>query len=90
MEKAKISFLRQLHQKKFRSESGLFLVEGVKSVLETLRSDWDVQEVLLTDKMRPALDGITLSCTVSIVTDKEMERISMLTTPPEIMALVAR
>ena len=59
-------------------------------MLETLRSDWDVQEVLLTDKMRPALDGLTLSCTVSIVTDKEMERISMLTTPPEIMALVAR
>lgn len=90
MEKAKISFLRQLHQKKFRSESGLFLVEGVKSVLETLRSDWTVMEVFLTERMMPALEDVTLHCPVSMATTQEMERISLLTTPPEIMALVER
>ena len=90
MEKAKISFIRQLHQKKFRSESGLFLVEGVKSVLETLHSNWTVREVFLTERMLSAIEGTPVNCPVTTTSAQEMERISLLTTPPEIMALVER
>lgn len=90
MEKAKISFLRQLHQKKFRSESGLFLVEGVKSVQDVLLSNWTVKEVFLTEKHLTDIENIPIPCPVTIATSLEMERVSTLTTPPEIMALVQR
>lgn len=88
MEKSKISFIRQLHQKKFRSESGLFLVEGVKSVIEVLHSNWQVEEVLFTERLASVLNNVEVACPITMVTSKEMERISALTTPPEIMALV--
>lgn len=42
LSQAKAKQIRALHQKKERQTSGLFLVEGAKSVLETLKSDWEV------------------------------------------------
>lgn len=42
--------VRQLQQKKYRKQEGLFLVEGTKSVQELLRSDWDVEAVFYTEK----------------------------------------
>ena len=42
--------IRQLQQKKFRKQEGLFLVEGTKSVQELLRSDWGVEAVFYTEK----------------------------------------
>ena len=47
--KGKISSITRLHQKKFRDESGLFLVEGIKSVGDLLRSTFEMEEVLATD-----------------------------------------
>ncbi|MGB0523292.1 MAG: TrmH family RNA methyltransferase [Flammeovirgaceae bacterium] len=56
--------VRQLQQKKFRKQEGLFLVEGTKSVQELLRSDWEVSAVFYTEKFASetpeleAFDGI--------------------------------
>lgn len=47
--KNKIKFLRSLSQKKVRSESGLFLVEGEKNVLETLSSVFEIVELFGTE-----------------------------------------
>ena len=44
--KNKISQIRKLHAKKFRDESGLFLVEGYKSVEMLCDSDFAVEEIL--------------------------------------------
>jgi TrmH family RNA methyltransferase len=41
--------IRSLHQKKFRESSGLFLVEGAKTVLELLASDWQVEQLVATE-----------------------------------------
>lgn len=52
--------IKQLHQKKYRKQEGLFLVEGTKSVQELLRSDWDVEAIFFTEKFAsetPELDG---------------------------------
>lgn len=43
--KNKIKFIKSLQQKKFRSESGYFLVEGRKGVLSLIGSDFEVSEV---------------------------------------------
>ena len=41
--------IRQLQQKKYRKQEGLFLVEGEKSVLEVLKSDWKIEAIHCTE-----------------------------------------
>ncbi|AYQ31098.1 RNA methyltransferase [Runella sp. SP2] len=45
-----LKYLSSLQQKKYRQEYGAFLVEGAKSVLELLASDFEVEMVVATDK----------------------------------------
>lgn len=40
--------IKSLHDKKYRQNSGLFLVEGEKSVAETLASDFEIKTLLVT------------------------------------------
>ena len=46
--KATSQFVRSLHQKKYRQQEGLFLVEGAKSVQEVLTSSFRVEMLLGT------------------------------------------
>jgi RNA methyltransferase, TrmH family len=48
--KAKIKLIKSLHEKKYRNEYGLFLVEGEKSVKELLKSDFKINYILGTKK----------------------------------------
>ena len=41
-------FIKSLHQKKYRTEFGKFFVEGEKSVIETLKSDFTIDSLLIT------------------------------------------
>ena len=49
LSKNRISEIRKLSQKKFREESGLFIVEGTKSVMDLLRSKLIVNELYTTE-----------------------------------------
>jgi len=49
LSKNTVKFIKSLHQKKYRTESGQFFVEGEKSVLEVLDSDFSVEMLLMTD-----------------------------------------
>jgi len=42
--------IRALQQKKFREESGLFLVEGAKAIIETLATSWPCETLVCTDR----------------------------------------
>lgn len=42
------SLVRSLHQKKNRKKEGLFLVEGAKSVLEVIQSDYKIKTLIAT------------------------------------------
>jgi TrmH family RNA methyltransferase len=42
--------IRSLQQKKARQESGLFLVEGSKTILETLAAGWPVTDLVATPR----------------------------------------
>ena len=48
--KATTKFIKSLQLKKYRKLEGLFVVEGEKSVLEALNSDFKVRQVLGTEK----------------------------------------
>lgn len=68
----KIKELRSLSQKKFRNEKGLFIVEGEKLVEEALHSGFKVVEVYKESE----------------IGKETMQRISLLSTPSPILAVV--
>jgi len=72
MTTAQIKEIKALYQKKFRDETGLFVVEGEKMVEEALRSSFDVLEVIRKDD----------------VGENVMSRISSLSTPSPVLAIV--
>ena len=78
--------LRSLQQKKFRREYQQFLVEGTKSVLEVLRSDYEVEEIYATQQWLEKHSDFSME--VQHVSPKECERISSFATSPEVFALV--
>jgi TrmH family RNA methyltransferase len=84
--KANISQIRLLHHKKHRDEMELFIVEGVKSCVETLQSHFEVVQCFTTDRYTERSEN---SQTIRI-SEKEMERISCLTTTPEILCIVRK
>ncbi len=47
--KNQIKFIKSLQQKKYRNRSGMFVVEGIKSVQELLSSHYTMENVFTTD-----------------------------------------
>ncbi|MCL2435129.1 MAG: RNA methyltransferase [Lentimicrobiaceae bacterium] len=88
--KAAISQIRLLHHKKHRDEQGVFIVEGVKSCMEVLSSNWEVRECYVTERFdfKHRAHREHKGCTE--VSEKEMERISCLSTAPEILCIVKK
>lgn len=85
--KNRISQIRKLHAKKLRDESGLFLVEGYKSVEMLCASGFEVEEIFATEN---ALTDNVLwlsSLSPTLITAEEMSRISTMQTPPELLAV---
>ena len=89
LSKNQIKFIRSLHQSKFREQHGLFLAEGPKVVEELLHSPFRISMVLALEswlnanplKNNPEIELIAVS-------EKELERISALVTPNEVLAVV--
>jgi TrmH family RNA methyltransferase len=48
MNKNTVKFIKSLHLKKYRREEGLFLVEGEKSIIELLSSDFQIKNIFIT------------------------------------------
>ena len=82
--KNRISQIRKLHAKKFRDESGLFLVEGYKSVEMLCDSDFAVEEIFATENALRDNDSWLKDRAITMVSVEEMSRISTMQTPPEL------
>ena len=85
--KNRISQIRKLHAKKFRDESGLFLVEGYKSVEMLCASDFVVVEIFATGNALTDNAEWLEHHHPSLITVEEMARISTMQTPPELLAV---
>jgi len=87
-----IKQVRALHQKKARSESGLFLVEGIHHVGEAISAGWDVQSVLYAPELLTsdfARDLIVrLSSASQPVSANVMESLADKENPQGILAIV--
>ncbi len=77
MTKTEIKKLRQLQQKKFREEERLFIAEGPKVVNELLNSEYRLKRIYSTVEFKAA----------ERISVKELEQISALTTPNEMLAV---
>jgi len=86
--KSQISFIKSLHQKKIRKEQGLFIVEGLKSIQEFINSDYVVDSVYCTENLMPKLDNLSRNIKSVQITEPELSRISALSTPQSILAVV--
>ncbi|MGE0567408.1 MAG: TrmH family RNA methyltransferase [Bacteroidia bacterium] len=85
--KNQIKRIRALHQKKFRDEEQVFIVEGVKSVLEVINSNSDIiKELYSTEHFSQEHTFKNISSSY-IVSGKELEQISLLKTPNEVLAV---
>jgi TrmH family RNA methyltransferase len=86
--KSQISFIKSLHQKKIRKEHGLFIVEGLKSIQEFINSEYVVDSVYCTENLMPKLDNLSRKIKPVGITESELSRISALSTPQAILAVV--
>ena len=83
-----VSFVRSLHQKKFRSEHNLFIVEGEKMVDELFESDFVIHSLFATDKWEGSKLSFKGKELLTIVTEKVLEQLSTLKTPNQVVAVV--
>jgi len=82
---SQIKLIKSLEHKKFRQEHNIFVAEGIKIVEELLLSDYEIEEIYMTNNISL---NIPTNVNHSIISQKELNRISFLKTPNKILALV--
>jgi len=84
--KNKIKFIKSLSLKKNRVKAQLFIAEGEKIVNELLNSKFEIEQIYATKQF----SGIYSSdkSAVTLVSSEELSRISNLTSPNNVLAIV--
>ncbi|HRH38413.1 MAG TPA: RNA methyltransferase [Flavobacteriales bacterium] len=82
--KAELKWVRSLHQKKYREEEGLYLVQGMKLVTELLRSDQRIHSIHASEAAADHLRDDR----VSIWPAHDIERMGTLEHGNEVVAVV--
>lgn len=88
LSKSQISLITSLQHKKFRKQHGLFIVEGIKSILEFISSDYRVETVFATSNAATKLGKIPQNIKHESVNEQEFGKITQLTNPQGALALV--
>lgn len=88
--KGQASTIKSLHNKKNREKTGLFLVEGEKSILETFSSDYKIKNILATKNFQLKYSELfkTKDISIEIVEQGEIEKVSTLETNNSVLAVV--
>lgn len=89
LSKSQIRFISALKQKKFRKEYGAFVVEGAKSVREFIDSGYAVQSIFCTPETFTKMGKIPQNIESFEISTNELKKISNLTTPQGVLALVS-
>jgi len=87
LSKSQISLVKSLHQKKYRKEEHLFIVEGLKSILEFLNSSYVLHTIYATSGIFPKLANLSHKQKVFEVTDNDLIKISILKQPQGALAI---
>lgn len=88
--KSKVKYIQSLGQKKFRDEAGLFIAEGPKIVNELIRlCPEQVKEVFALEEWLNEQPALPAGIKAGIISPEELEKISQLKTPNNVLALVS-
>lgn len=88
LSKSQISLLKSLQLKKSRAENGVFLVEGYKSVSEFINSSYHVETVFYSSSFASKLPKISNKINFQEISASDLEKISSLKTPQEVIGLI--
>ena len=89
LSKTKVKYIQSLGQKKFRQSEGMFLAEGPKLVTELLQEvPQKVQEVYATADWIAESGDLLKQVNCVSVDEAMLEKISLLSTPNKVVALV--
>jgi TrmH family RNA methyltransferase len=89
LSKLKVKYIQSLGQKKPRDAEGVFIAEGPKTVTELLSGkNTVVRELFATERWLK--DHKETGIPVSEVSEEELERISQLSTPNQVLAVVEK
>ncbi|WP_461453128.1 TrmH family RNA methyltransferase [Mucilaginibacter sp.] len=88
LSKSQISFLKSLQQKKFRIEHGAFIVEGYKSIVDFANSAYSIVTIYYTNAIDPKLLKLSGKINFNEISLTDLEKISSLKSPQDIIALV--
>jgi RNA methyltransferase, TrmH family len=80
--KSQIKLITSLEQKKGRTKSGLFKVEGIKGITEFLNSRFQLEKLFAIEPF----DGVD-EAKIEVVNDSELKKISSLTTAQKAVAI---
>lgn len=80
--KSQIKLITSLKQKKFRQQHGFFVAEGIKTINELLCSTLELHALFTTRPFK-----IDASLHETIISDKDLKRISFLKTPNTALAV---
>lgn len=83
LSKNNIKLIKSLEHKKFRLQHQLFVVEGVKSVHEFLKSDFQLERIYTID----ADFKSNFAEEIEIISEDELKKISFLKTPNHVLAI---
>ncbi len=87
--KQKVKYIQTLGQKKFRQQEGLFIAEGPKLVKELLEADAaSVKEVYALQDWIDDNKQLLSNTEITAISAIELEKISALTTPNKVVAIV--
>lgn len=86
--KSQISFIKSLHQKKYRKEHSLFIVEGFKSILEFIDSNYEIDSIFHLSDFMPKLGKLSQNIKLFEISLNELSKISALNSPQQALALV--
>jgi TrmH family RNA methyltransferase len=87
--KSKIKYIQSLGQKKARDEANLFIAEGPRIIEELLtEGNIPILEIYALKTWADAHATTINGLTVTVITDDELGRISQLTTPNQVLAIV--
>jgi TrmH family RNA methyltransferase len=89
---ARAKQIKALHQKKMREETNLFLVEGLKPVLELMSSNWKIESIVASDSFYGDYKKNLLEYDdkVFVCTADELNQISTFKTNQHVLAVVAQ
>jgi len=90
--KSQISYIKSLHQKKFRKEHQQFIIEGDKLCDEFLQSGFTIQGIYVLEHKREKyellLSKLSKKIEIVLLKSEEMDKLSNLSTPSDVLCVV--